>query len=136
MVLFTDFGHVTVTLLSLCKTYREKRSKPIPFDKTTRIRFGISHFQWSNSRNQERVSLVNKLASKTQSFISFCNTFFRFYRQNKICMIRIKTHKKVLHNFGNIFKMNTFLIVSPRAIFRTQLKVNGRDFFAKLVNNF
>ena len=23
-------------------------------------------------------------------------------------MIRIKTHKKVLHNLGNIFKMNTF----------------------------
>ena len=136
MVLFTHFGQVTVILLSLCKTYREKRSKPTPFDKTTRIRFDISHFQWSNSRNQERVSIVNKLASKTQSFISFCNTFFRFYRQNKICMIRIKTHKKVLHNLGNIFKMNTFSTVSPRTVFRTQSKVYGGASFAKLVNNF
>ena len=33
--------------------------------------------------------------------------FFWFLQQNKICMIRIKT-QKVLHNLGNIFKMNTF----------------------------
>ena len=30
-------------------------------------------------------------------------------------MIRIKTQKKVLRNFRNIFKMNTFLTESPRA---------------------
>ena len=51
-------------------------------------------------------------------------------------MIRIKTHKKVLHDFGNIFKMNTFLIVSPRAVFKTQSKVYGGAFFVKLVNDF
>ena len=35
-------------------------------------------------------------------------------------MIRIRTHKKVLYNLGNIFKMNTFSTVLPRAVFRTQ----------------
>ena len=42
--------------------------------------------------------------------------------------------KKVLHNLGNIFKMNTFSAVSPK--FRTQSKVYGGTSFAKLVNNF
>ena len=56
-------------------------------------------------------------------------------------MIRIKTQKKfyitwVLHNLGNIFKINTFLTVSPRAVFGTQSKVYGGAFFAKLFNNF
>ena len=37
-------------------------------------------------------------------------------------MIRIKM-QKVLHNLGNIFKMNSFLTVLARAVFRTQLKV-------------
>ena len=46
-------------------------------------------------------------------------------------MIRIKT-QKVLHNF----KMNTFLTVSPRALFRTQSKVYGGALFAKIVNDF
>ena len=50
-------------------------------------------------------------------------------------MIRIKT-QKVLHNLGNIFKMNTFLTVLPRAAFRTQSKVYGGTFFAKIVNDF
>ena len=35
-------------------------------------------------------------------------------------MIRIRTQKKVLYNLGNIFKMNTFSTVLPRAVFRTQ----------------
>ena len=39
--------------------------------------------------------------------------------------------KKVLHKLGNIFKMNTFLTVSPRAVFRTQSKVYGGAFFCK-----
>ena len=47
-----------------------------------------------------------------------------------------KNTKKVLHNLGNILKMNTFLTVSPRAVFRTQSKVYGGTFFAKIVNNF
>ena len=34
-----------------------------------------------------------------------------------------KDTKKVLQNLQNIFKMNTFLTVSLRAIFRTQSKV-------------
>ena len=38
-------------------------------------------------------------------------------------MIRIETHKKVLHNLGNILKMITFLTVLPRTMFRTQSKV-------------
>ena len=63
-------------------------------------------------------------------------------------MIRIKT-QKVLHNLGNIFKMNTFLTVSPRTVFRTQLYLVFQSlsqmsfgakvkwsFFAKIVNNF
>ena len=37
----------------------------------------------------------------------------------------IKKTQKVLHNLGNIFKMNAFLTVSPSAIFRTQPKVYG-----------
>ena len=45
-------------------------------------------------------------------------------------MIRIKT-QNVLHNFGNIFKMNTFLTVLPRTVFRTQSKVYGRAFLQK-----
>ena len=50
-------------------------------------------------------------------------------------MIRIKT-QKVLRNLGNIFKMNTFLTVSPRAVFRTQLKAFGGAFLQKLLTNF
>ena len=42
--------------------------------------------------------------------------------------MRIKTHKKVLYNLGNIFKMNTFLTVLPRFVFRTQSKVYGGAF--------
>ena len=45
-------------------------------------------------------------------------------------MTRIKT-QKVLYNFGNGFKMNTFLTVLPRAVFRIQSKVYGGAFFAK-----
>ena len=45
-------------------------------------------------------------------------------------MIRIKT-QKVLYNLGKIFKMNTFLTVSPRAVFRTQSKVYGGAFLQK-----
>ena len=45
-------------------------------------------------------------------------------------MIRIKT-QKVLYNLGKIFKMNTFLSVSPRAVFRTQSKVYGGAFLQK-----
>ena len=43
-------------------------------------------------------------------------------------MIRLKT-QKVLHNWGNIFQIVTFLTVLLRAIFRTQLKVYGGAFF-------
>ena len=50
-------------------------------------------------------------------------------------MIRINT-QKVLHNLGNIFKMNTFLALSPRAVFRAQSKVYVGAFFAKIVNDF
>ena len=45
-------------------------------------------------------------------------------------MIGIKS-QKVLHNLGNIFKMNTFLAVLPRAVFRTQSEVCGGAFLQK-----
>ena len=45
-------------------------------------------------------------------------------------MIGIKT-QNVLDNFGNIFKMNTFLTVLPRAVFRTQSKAYGGAFLQK-----
>ena len=50
-------------------------------------------------------------------------------------MIRIKT-QNVLHNFGNIFKMNTLFTVLPRTVFRTKSKCYGGASFAKIVNNF
>ena len=50
-------------------------------------------------------------------------------------MIRMKT-QRVLHNLGNVFKMNTFLTLMPRAVFRTQSKVYAGVFFAKIVNYF
>ena len=56
-------------------------------------------------------------------------------KQKKISMIRIKTYN-VLHNLGNIFKMNTFLAVSPRTVFRTQSKVYDGAFLQKIVNDF
>ena len=40
--------------------------------------------------------------------------------------------QKVLHNLGNIFKMSSFLTVSARAVFRTQLKVYCGAFSALL----
>ena len=52
-----------------------------------------------------------------------------------MCMIRVRTEKKVLCNLGNIFKMNTSLTVLPRAVFKTQSKVYGGTFFAKVVND-
>ena len=48
----------------------------------------------------------------------------------------MRTHKTFLHNLGNIYEMNTFLTVSPRAVFRTQSKVYDGAFFAKIVNDF
>ena len=45
-------------------------------------------------------------------------------------MIRIKT-ENVLDNLGNIFKMNTFLTVSPRTLFRTESKVYDVAFLQK-----
>ena len=45
-------------------------------------------------------------------------------------MNRIKK-QEILHNLGNMFKMNTFLRVSPRAVFKNQSKVYGRAFLQK-----
>ena len=45
-------------------------------------------------------------------------------------MIKKKT-QKVLYNLGNIFEMNTFLTVSPRAVFRTRSEVYGGAFLQK-----
>ena len=45
-------------------------------------------------------------------------------------MVRIKA-QKVLHNLGNIFKLNTFLTVLPRALFRTQSKIYGGAFLQR-----
>ena len=39
--------------------------------------------------------------------------------------------QKVLHNWGNIFKMSNFLTVLPRAVFITQSKVYGGAFLQK-----
>ena len=60
----------------------------------------------------------------------FGTRFTDFSDENKICMIRIKT-QKVLRNLGNTFKMNTFLTISPRAVFRIQSKVYGGAFLRK-----
>ena len=60
----------------------------------------------------------------------FVTHFTDFSDKNKICMIRIKTHK-VLRNLGNAFTMNTFLTISPRAVFRIQSKVYGGAFLRK-----
>ena len=53
----------------------------------------------------------------------------------KYAMIRINT-RKVLHNLRNIFKMNTFLTVLSRAIFRTQSKAYGGVFLQKELMTF
>ena len=50
-------------------------------------------------------------------------------------MIRLKT-QKVFRNLGNIFKMNTFLTVLPKAVFRTQSKVYGGAFLQKYLTTF
>ena len=50
-------------------------------------------------------------------------------------MIKVKI-QKVLHNLGNIFKMNTFLTVSLRAVFRTQSEVYGGAYLQKLLATF
>ena len=50
-------------------------------------------------------------------------------------MIRIKL-QKVLHNWINIFLNDYFLIVLPRAIFRTQPKVYGGVFLQKQLMTF
>ena len=41
---------------------------------------------------------------------------------------RIDKQKEVLHNLGNIFKINIFLTGSPKAVFRIQSKVYGGAF--------
>ena len=71
------------------------------------------------------LQLINRLQRLSLLFLSVtCFTDF----SDKIYMIRIKTHKKVLQNLGNIFKMNTSLTVSPRAVFNVQSKVCGGAF--------
>ena len=50
-------------------------------------------------------------------------------------MLRIKI-QKVLRNWENIFLMVTFLTALAGAVIRTQSKVYGGDFFAKIVNEF
>ena len=93
--LITDFAQVTVILLSLVKTCHEKNPNPLRLMKCNNHTYHLAQviFNDSVSRNQELVYSVNKLALKVQSFIFFCNTFFRFLWQNKICMIRRKTKR-------------------------------------------
>ena len=50
-------------------------------------------------------------------------------------MIRIKT-QKVLHNLGNIFKMNTFFDSIAKNCIQNPIKSLWWSFFAKIVNNF
>ena len=45
-------------------------------------------------------------------------------------MLRIKI-QEVLHNWGNIFLMATFLTVLRRDVFRTQTKASGGDILQK-----
>ena len=44
--------------------------------------------------------------------------------------------QNVLHNWGNIFYMATFLTVLPRAVFITQPKVYGGTFLQELLTTF
>ena len=50
-------------------------------------------------------------------------------------MIRIKT-QKVLHNLGNIFKMNTFFDSIAKNCIQNPIKSLWWSFFAKIVNDF
>ena len=110
-----------------------KTSKPSPFDKRFENHaqdLAQILFNDSISGNQELSCQVNEYTSKVQSFLSFCNKFFWFVRQDKIYMIRIKT-QKVSHTWGNNFKMVAFLTVLPRPVYRIQPKVYDGVFLRK-----
>ena len=99
-VSFYYFGRVTVILLGVGKKCREQQSKPSPFDKISKTTHRIWHKLFLMIQSPVIINWFPK--SFKGSVIYFCNRFFWFLRQNKICMIRIKT-QNVLQNWRNIF---------------------------------
>ena len=88
-----DFGQVTVILVSLGK--RPQKTNPnSQFDKNLRTKPSSWHFsnyfQWFNQWESKTCVLSQQIGFKGL-VIYFCNTFFRFLQQDKICMIRIRT---------------------------------------------
>ena len=75
-------------------------------------------FNDSITGNQDLGSPANKQNAKVQSFIPFCNAFFWFVQQNKICIIKIIETKP-----GKYLLNGYFLTEMTRAVFKTQPKV-------------
>ena len=104
LLIFTNFRQVTVIWLRFGKTVGcEKQSKPFPFDKNLKNHAEELAQVISDDSTAEIKNWVPKLRNKTsrvQFFISFCNMFFWFVRQNKICMITKKY--KMFYKTGEI----------------------------------
>ena len=109
---FTDFGQITVILPSLGKILGHwKQFKPSPFDKKFKNHAKDQAQVDSISTNQEMGSPVNKWPCKFFWIVGKWLFIFIFY----------------------LFIY--FLTVLPRSMFRTQPKVYGETFSAKIINN-
>ena len=89
---FADFEQFKVDIYFA--NFGQVRIDPIFFLFLTLDRSKLFYWQL-----ESRTCFLNKWALKVQSSISFCNTFFWFLWQNKLCLIRIKT-QKILDKWG------------------------------------
>ena len=79
---FTDFGQVTVILVSLGMRGGEKQSKLSQSDKNSRTKRRIwhflNHFQWFNQQ-ESRTGFLSQKIDFNGLVIYFCNTFFLIF---------------------------------------------------------
>ena len=94
------------------------RNYPNPLHLTKNWR--TMHRIWHKPFSMIQSAQIKNWISTVQSFIFLCHKFFWFVRQNKICMIRIKT-KKLLRNWRKYLSNGYFSTVLPRALFRKSM---------------
>ena len=128
LFIFTDFEWVMDILLSFCKMVGHENANSLPLTKTSRTTQRIWHKLFSMTQSSGINYWIPQLINRIQRF----NLLFCSVTGNKLCIKRIKTTQKVLHDWGNLNHLNDyFLTVLWRAVFRTQPKVYGGAFLQK-----
>ena len=105
------------------------RNYPNPLHLTKNWR--TMHRIWHKPFSMIQSAQIKNWISTVQSFIFLCHKFFWFVRQNKICMIRIKT-KNFYVTGENIFQMAIFRQYCQELYFESL----WWNFFEHIVNEF